>query len=89
LSNYLIQPIQRIPRYKMFLEQIVKLTPDDHPDSAALKKSLALVSEIAVTVDEVCEKVENMGKVIEISKAINVVGFLLFQFLLRLCELLF
>eukprot|EP00124_Ichthyophonus_hoferi_P003939 Ihof_evm4s383 gene=Ihof_evmTU4s383 len=32
LSDLLICPVQRIPRYVLLLEQIIKYTPEDHPD---------------------------------------------------------
>ena len=32
LRSYLITPVQRIPRYKLLLERISKVTPEGHPD---------------------------------------------------------
>ena len=29
---YLITPVQRIPRYILLLKDIIKKTPEDHPD---------------------------------------------------------
>eukprot|EP00966_Prymnesium_polylepis_P020165 465028-Prymnesium_polylepis.1 len=53
LINLLIQPVQRVPRYKLLLEQLLKLTPADHPDHAPTKDSLAAISRLAVGVNEV------------------------------------
>ena len=36
LENYLIMPIQRLPRYAMLLRELDKATVDVHPDKAAL-----------------------------------------------------
>jgi hypothetical protein len=32
LKAFLIMPIQRIPRYRLLLEDLVKNTPESHPD---------------------------------------------------------
>ena len=34
LDSYLITPIQRIPRYVMLLQEMLKVTPTHHPDFA-------------------------------------------------------
>ena len=44
LSSFLISPIQRVPRYCMLLEGLVKSTPAAHPDHSLLAQSLAAVS---------------------------------------------
>lgn len=52
LDSFLVQPIQRLPRYKMFLEQLLKLTPEGHADRTALQLALAKVSETVSYVNE-------------------------------------
>lgn len=37
--SYCIQPVQRILKYMLILSEMVKNTPDDHPDYEALKKA--------------------------------------------------
>jgi hypothetical protein len=48
LASLLITPIQRVPRYKMFLDEIRKNTPPNHPDTSALDKAYALVAQAAI-----------------------------------------
>eukprot|EP01134_Creolimax_fragrantissima_P007519 CFRG7519T1 len=52
LSDLLITPVQRIPRYSMLLEQILKYTPVKHPDAANLKNALATIKRVADTINE-------------------------------------
>ena len=33
---YLIAPVERIPRYVLLLKDIIKKTPEDHPDYSQL-----------------------------------------------------
>jgi hypothetical protein len=47
LSNFLIMPIQRIPRYSLLLGELIKTTPEDHVDLPLLKKALEQVNEVA------------------------------------------
>jgi len=47
LSAYLIMPIQRIPRYRMLLEVLVKFTPQDHSDFKHLNEALEVVRDVA------------------------------------------
>jgi hypothetical protein len=44
---FLIQPIQRIPRYQMLLTDLVRHTPQEHPDYQNLNKALAKVWQLS------------------------------------------
>lgn len=43
IESLLIQPIQRIPRYSLLLEDLFKNTPMDHPDYENLAKSIPII----------------------------------------------
>jgi hypothetical protein len=43
LNALLITPVQRIPRYKMLLEDVIKNTPECHPDKKSLTEALEQV----------------------------------------------
>ena len=45
LSSFLITPVQRLPRYLLFLRELHRYTPPDHPDYANLNNSFLLLSE--------------------------------------------
>jgi len=47
LQSLIVQPIQRVPRYVLLLQQIQKLTPNDHPDFEHLEKSLTAMKRVA------------------------------------------
>jgi len=36
LQSLMIQPVQRVPRYELLLMQLIKYTPETHPDSSEL-----------------------------------------------------
>jgi hypothetical protein len=52
LDSFLVQPVQRLPRYKMFLEQLLKLTPANHDDKEPLQMALQKVSDVVYYVNE-------------------------------------
>ena len=52
LSALLVVPVQRIPRYPLLLKDVIKYTPESHPDYATLKEALTGISEIADWVNE-------------------------------------
>jgi len=66
LSFYLIMPIQRIPRYKLLLQEIQKMTADDHGDKKACDEALIVVSEVALRINDEVKLYESRQKIMEI-----------------------
>lgn len=64
--SYLIMPIQRIPRYRMLVEELIKGTSAEHPDYAALQKALESIKEVAIQCDAAIEQHKNRTKMLEI-----------------------
>jgi len=56
IDDFLIQPVQRTPRYRVLLEDITKRTNKKHPDFALLQKALKSVSQLATEVNEETRK---------------------------------
>ncbi|KNC46662.1 uncharacterized protein AMSG_03099 [Thecamonas trahens ATCC 50062] len=71
LADALIMPIQRIPRYIMLLSDIIKYTPDDHPDATNLAEALTLISEIARTVNSSMAVADSMNRIVEIQQMLS------------------
>ena len=63
LQDFLIAPVQRIPRYRLLLRDLIKVTPEEHVDFKNLNKSLDLIMEIATFVNEQKREAENEKKV--------------------------
>ena len=62
LDSYLIMPVQRIPRYKLLLEEIIKHKPDDDEDQADLREALKKVKSQAEECNEATRRRENIQK---------------------------
>ena len=52
VRSFLIQPVQRVPRYRMLLEDLLKHTDADQADEAPLRESLSRVCEVAMHINE-------------------------------------
>ena len=72
-QTFLIEPVQRIPRYKLLLDDLLENTPDDHPDRHDLEKAHELIADVAKFVNEYIRRNEMILKMIEIEKTL--VGF--------------
>lgn len=59
LTSLLIMPVQRVPRYKLLLQELLKQTPPDHPDTPDLRSSLQLIGAVA---DHINEEVRQQEK---------------------------
>ncbi|CAG8511806.1 9399_t:CDS:2 [Diversispora eburnea] len=70
-NSYLSLPIQRIPRYKLLLEAVLKHTNRSHPDYENLEKCVKQITIIADEVNEKIKDAENQNKVLEIQSKIE------------------
>uniref|UniRef100_A0A7S3ZCI0 DH domain-containing protein n=1 Tax=Lotharella globosa TaxID=91324 RepID=A0A7S3ZCI0_9EUKA len=71
ITGYLIQPVQRIPRYVLLLKELKKYTWPEHKEHDNLVKALAKAQEIATHVNERKRQIENMSKTLEVQSKIT------------------
>jgi len=71
LSDLLIAPIQRLPRYLMLLEKLLEETPESHPDHVAIKAATEKMSNVANYVNEKKREAENLKQVLTVEYAIS------------------
>ena len=46
LESYLMEPVQRVPRYRLLLEELLRFTPENHPEHEAVSEALRLTAEV-------------------------------------------
>eukprot|EP01029_Cantina_marsupialis_P000177 TRINITY_DN10168_c0_g1_i1.p1 TRINITY_DN10168_c0_g1~~TRINITY_DN10168_c0_g1_i1.p1 ORF type:complete len:1379 (-),score=454.82 TRINITY_DN10168_c0_g1_i1:77-3745(-) len=72
INGFLIMPCQRVPRYRMLLEEIVKLTPEYFVDYEDLCSGLKTVEKAATFVNETIRNREAIDQLAELqAKFIN------------------
>ncbi|CAI2186546.1 3730_t:CDS:10 [Funneliformis geosporum] len=71
LQAYLIMPVQRIPRYKLLLEDLLKKTVETHPDYLNLKKAYQVIENVATFVNETIRQHEMFITMLDIQKSLT------------------
>eukprot|EP01084_Bolivina_argentea_P253754 426368_1 len=66
LTNLLIAPIQRIPRYLLLLKDIKKTTPNTYKDSKDINSAIIKVNDITNHINQRQKEIENMSQCLQI-----------------------
>eukprot|EP01091_Cochliopodium_minus_P013311 TRINITY_DN425_c0_g2_i1.p1 TRINITY_DN425_c0_g2~~TRINITY_DN425_c0_g2_i1.p1 ORF type:complete len:746 (-),score=202.22 TRINITY_DN425_c0_g2_i1:64-2301(-) len=70
LQALLITPVQRVPRYKMLLQDLVTNTEESHPDREGLQLAHDKVAELASWINEKKREFENKNRVLKINQSL-------------------
>ena len=60
--------VQRVPRYRLLLKELLSHTPEEHADRRALEKALGIVEQAATHINEGIRRRENMEKILEVQQ---------------------
>lgn len=71
LESLMIQPVQRIPRYRLLIQELLKYTPKDHPDYEVASDALEKVMKLAKYYNEAVRKRENKTKLMSIMMSLD------------------
>mmetsp|Transcript_43455 Transcript_43455/g.109693 ORF Transcript_43455/g.109693 Transcript_43455/m.109693 type:complete len:775 (-) Transcript_43455:9-2333(-) len=71
IESYLIMPVQRLPRYVLLLQDLLRHTIPEHRDHEHLSKAVAIVKDITSHVNKSKREFENMEKVSLVQNAIT------------------
>lgn len=59
LNGFLTKPIQRVTRYPLLIEKILKHTPTDHPDYQSVRKAFESARELTERINQKISEQEN------------------------------
>jgi RhoGEF domain/PH domain len=68
LPNFLIMPVQRIPRYVLLLEELLKHTDVLHPDWETTRRGVELMRKMADSVNVSLSQEEHAAKLADVAK---------------------
>eukprot|EP01083_Nonionella_stella_P228800 810557_1 len=71
LTNYLILPVQRVPRYILLLTDLKKHTKPTDRDYKNIESALEFVDEITKEINERQRKIENFTQCLQIQEALS------------------
>ena len=61
MASLLINSVQRVPRYLLLLKELLKLTPAEHADFAAISQAHTTISQVASHVNEEVRNAEQVA----------------------------
>ncbi|KAK2949744.1 putative RhoGEF domain containing protein [Blattamonas nauphoetae] len=74
IESFLILPVQRLPRYKMLIEQLLKNTEEDHQEYSQIKSALTTISNLAEQANNRCfetkERIRSMIGSLDFTNAV-------------------
>ncbi|XP_037800558.1 FYVE, RhoGEF and PH domain-containing protein 3-like [Penaeus monodon] len=71
LPSLLITPVQRVPRYRLLLAELLKHTAKDHPQYDSIAKAEEEVGHVAEHIDRSISKSESLQRVLVIQRALK------------------
>lgn len=71
IYSFLIMPVQRIPRYILLLENVLRFTWDEHPDKSNIEKSLEEWRSVAFHVNESMNAAQSLDTLLKIEQRIG------------------
>lgn len=74
LRSYLIMPVQRLPRYVLLFNDLLKNTPESFPDYLCLKKVTEEIQKVTVLVNQYILQDEKLRRLVEISNTVDFPG---------------
>ena len=72
LQHHMLSPVQRIPRYKLLLEDYIKRLPENSSDLENAKKALELVEQAATHSNDTMKRIEQLKKIMEVQELLGV-----------------
>ena len=76
LADLLIQPIQRVPRYRLLLEELLKHTPEEHADYTQCVGALDQIKHVATELNEAKRTAELKLNTMERLRQLNAVDLM-------------
>ena len=71
LSSFLITPVQRIPRYVLFIKELLKMTPKCHPDADALNVAFEKIDTVTRYIQEQSDRNEAARLLMELQNKLT------------------
>eukprot|EP00118_Oscarella_pearsei_P008828 m.47459 g.47459 ORF g.47459 m.47459 type:complete len:943 (+) comp33789_c0_seq1:49-2877(+) len=70
ISHFMLEPVQRIPRYKLLLQDYLKRLPGDAPDRPDTEKALNSITEAADKANNRMKELEEFEKLMEVQRCL-------------------
>ncbi|BGP11175.1 hypothetical protein JCM10049v2_007074 [Rhodotorula toruloides] len=79
LAGLLLGIVQRVPRYRLLLQELVEYTDDDHPDATDLEAAFALVDQVATHLDAQIASHTHSLELLDLQRSFHTLPFTLIE----------
>ncbi|BGP35150.1 hypothetical protein JCM10296v2_006980 [Rhodotorula toruloides] len=79
LAGLLLSIVQRVPRYRLLLQELVEYTDDDHPDATDLAAAFALVDQVATHLDAQIASHTHSLELLDLQRSFHALPFTLLE----------
>ncbi|BGP03257.1 Cytokinesis protein Don1 [Rhodotorula toruloides ATCC 204091] len=79
LAGLLLSIVQRVPRYRLLLQELVEYTDDDHPDATDLEAAFALVDQVATHLDAQIASHTHSLELLDLQRSFHALPFTLLE----------
>ncbi|KAG2387400.1 hypothetical protein C9374_001732 [Naegleria lovaniensis] len=70
-TSYLVVPVQRVPRIRLLLQEVLKRTDETHVDYAPIEQALSIVNQVAENLNESKRSSENDKVMFELQEKLR------------------
>mmetsp|Transcript_124780 Transcript_124780/g.186397 ORF Transcript_124780/g.186397 Transcript_124780/m.186397 type:complete len:518 (-) Transcript_124780:63-1616(-) len=71
LQSFLIKPIQRVCKYPLLLRELIRYTPEDHPDWDPLQSAFSKINSVVADINEAQRQAEGLQRILDLQKMID------------------
>ena len=71
LQHHMLEPFQRIPKYKLLFGRYVEKLPADSPDRQDAERALAFISDAAMHANDALKSVEKFEKLLLVQESLG------------------
>lgn len=71
LQSFLIKPIQRVCKYPLLLRELIRYTPEEHPDFQPLQNAFEKINAVVANINEGQRQAEGLQRIIDLQKLID------------------
>ncbi len=71
LSHFLIMPIQRVPRYVLLMAELLKMTPESHPERRPISQCLTALKAMTDYINERVRTAVDIKKLVELQDSVT------------------
>uniref|UniRef100_A0A7S4M713 DH domain-containing protein n=1 Tax=Vannella robusta TaxID=1487602 RepID=A0A7S4M713_9EUKA len=71
LQSFLIKPIQRVCKYPLLLRELIRYTPEDHPDWEPLQSAFSKINSVVADINEAQRQAEGLQRILDLQKMID------------------